>query len=230
MMTETPLLATAVPTPGGTLAFVVTPEDGVVRAAGFEPVGETAARLPEPLLARGVRELTEVDAAADPALGAVVGAVRRYAAGERGALDAVPAEQPGGPFFHAVWSAMRAIPAGRTASYAELAAAAGNPKAVRAAGSACARNLLAPFVPCHRVLRTGGDLGGYYYGLGTKRALLEHEGALTPTPPVAELDLGLELDLDLQRDLNHGRQPPPPANVRALTSYRTSTLGRPGER
>lgn len=177
-MTATNLLVTAVPTPGGHLAFVVTPEDGVVRAAGFEPVGETAARLPEPLRARGVHELTAAQAAADPAMGAVVGAVLRYAAGDGGALDEVPAEQPGGPFFQAAWAAMRAIPAGKTASYAELAAAAGSPNAVRAAGSACARNLLAPFVPCHRVLRTGGGLGGYFYGLETKRALLAHEGAV----------------------------------------------------
>ena len=169
-----PLLATVVATPAGPLAVVVTP-DGVVRASGFEPVDATAARLPAALRARGVRELTAAEAAADPALGAVVGAVRRYSGGDGGALDAVPAQQPGGPFFQAVWQAMRAIPAGRTASYAELAAAAGRPAAVRAAGSACARNLLAPFVPCHRVVRTGGALGGYFYGVGVKRALLAHE-------------------------------------------------------
>ena len=72
------------------------------------------------------------------------------------------------------------VPAGSTATYAELAAAAGSPAAVRAAGSACARNLLAPFVPCHRVLRTGGALGGYRYGLAVKDELLRHEGALPP--------------------------------------------------
>jgi methylated-DNA-[protein]-cysteine S-methyltransferase len=70
---------------------------------------------------------------------------------------------------------MRAIAPGSTATYAELAAAAGSPTAVRAAGSACARNLVAPFVPCHRVLRSGGTLGGYYYGLDAKRVLLAHE-------------------------------------------------------
>lgn len=197
-MNTTPLLASAVPTPAGPLVVVVTPEDGVVRAAGFEAVAATAARLPAALRDRGVRELTPGEAAADLALGVVVGAVQRYTAGEAGALDAVPAEQPGGPFFQAVWTAMRAIPAGRTASYAELAAAAGRPAAVRAAGSACARNLLAPFVPCHRVVRTDGGLGGYYFGLGTKRTLLAHEGAAFAAStasdvPVAELDLGLGL-------------------------------------
>ncbi|MGV8967846.1 MAG: methylated-DNA--[protein]-cysteine S-methyltransferase [Cellulomonas sp.] len=173
-----PLTATAVPTPAGPLAVVITPEDGVVRGAGFESVDHTIARLPAELRERGVHTLSLTVAAADPYFAAVVAAVQRYAEGDADALDAVPAEQPGAPFFQAVWTAMRAIPAGRTASYAELAAAAGRPAAVRAAGGACARNRLAPFVPCHRVLRTGGGLGGYLYGLATKRALLAHEGAV----------------------------------------------------
>jgi methylated-DNA-[protein]-cysteine S-methyltransferase len=123
------------------------------------------------------------DVAEHPTLETVVRAVERYAAGDLGALDDVPVEQPGGPFFQQAWAAMRAIPAGSTATYTELAAAAGSPMAVRAAGSACARNLVAPFIPCHRVLRTGGLLGGYYFGLDVKRALLTHEGA----PEVAVL-------------------------------------------
>jgi methylated-DNA-[protein]-cysteine S-methyltransferase len=104
-------------------------------------------------------------------------AVARYSAGEVTALESVPVRQPGGTFFQAAWAAMRQIPPGRTLSYTELAAEAGRPLAVRAAGSACARNLLAPFVPCHRVLRSDGTLGGYAYGLDVKRALLAHERA-----------------------------------------------------
>ena len=183
-----PLTATAVPTPAGPLAVVVTPEDAVVRGAGFESVERTIARLPAELAERGVRTLSLADAAQDPSLAAAVAAVQRYAAGDVDALDAIPAEQPGAPFFQAVWTAMRAIPAGRTASYAELAASAGRPAAVRAAGGACARNRLAPFVPCHRVLRTGGGLGGYFYGLATKRALLTHEGAVVGPDRVAASD------------------------------------------
>ncbi|QTE29674.1 methylated-DNA--[protein]-cysteine S-methyltransferase [Pengzhenrongella sicca] len=188
------LLAVVLPTPAGPLAVVATPEDGVVRASGFESVERTAHRLPLELRDRAVRELTGEQPAAEPAIAGVVDAVRRYAAGDAAALGSVPVEQHGGPFFQAVWAAMRAIPAGQTASYAELAAVAGRPAAVRAAGSACARNLVAPFVPCHRVLRTGGDLGGYYYGTATKRTLLVHEGALTVAAggSLPELDLGLE--------------------------------------
>jgi methylated-DNA-[protein]-cysteine S-methyltransferase len=172
-----PLLATTVPAPAGLLAFVLTPEDGVVRAAGFTPITDVASRLPAVLSVRGVRTVEPAEVADHPTLATVVAAVRAYAAGDLGALDAVPVAQPGGPFFQQAWAAMRAIPAGTTSTYTELAAAAGSPLAVRAAGSACARNLLAPFVPCHRVLRTGGLLGGYYFGLDVKRALLEHEGA-----------------------------------------------------
>jgi len=175
-MSVQPLLATTVPAPAGDLAFVLTPEDGVVRVAGFSPVDEVASRLPEALASRGVRTVPSGEVAGHPALTPVVRAVERYAAGDLTALDEVPVAQPGGPFFQRAWAAMRAIPAGETATYTEIAASAGSPLAVRAAGSACARNLLAPFVPCHRVLRTSGLLGGYYFGLDVKTALLTHEG------------------------------------------------------
>lgn len=87
----------------------------------------------------------------------------------------LPMDIRGTAFQQAVWQALRAIPAGETRSYAEIAAAAGRPKAVRAAGSACGDNGLAVLIPCHRVLRSDGGLGGYAYGLERKRALLERE-------------------------------------------------------
>ena len=112
-------------------------------------------------------------------LGAVTDAVQAYFDGDVDALDQVPVRQPGGAFTQHAWDAMRTIPAGSTWSYAELATKAGNPAAVRAAGAACAHNMVAPFVPCHRVVRTGGNLGGYYYGLAVKRWLLDHERGVT---------------------------------------------------
>jgi methylated-DNA-[protein]-cysteine S-methyltransferase len=170
-----PLLAAVLPSPAGPLAVVLTP-DGVVRAAGFAPVAAMLARLPLGLAARGHELVAAPELAALGGGPAVVAeAVARYADGEATALDAVAVEQPGGPFQQRAWTAMRAIAPGATATYAELALAAGSPAAVRAAGSACARNLVAPFVPCHRVLRSGGALGGYYYGLEAKQALLAHE-------------------------------------------------------
>lgn len=160
-----PLRICTVPTPFGPVALVVTPEDEVVRAAGFAPLDDLLARLSPALRLRGTT-------AGSPAAALAVAA---YADGDPRALDDVAVEQPGGPFFQRAWAAMRAIPAGQTQTYAQLAAAAGSATAVRAAGSACARNLIVPFVPCHRVMRTGGTLGGYYYGLATKENLLGHE-------------------------------------------------------
>jgi AraC family transcriptional regulator of adaptative response/methylated-DNA-[protein]-cysteine methyltransferase len=76
-----------------------------------------------------------------------------------------------------VWQALRRIPAGETRSYAQIAAAAGNPKAVRAAGSANGANHVAVLIPCHRVVRSDGALGGYAYGQDIKRELLRREKA-----------------------------------------------------
>lgn len=87
----------------------------------------------------------------------------------------LPLDVRGTAFQEAVWRALRAIPPGETRTYTQIAAAAGRPKAVRAAGSACGDNNLAVLIPCHRVLRGDGSLGGYAYGLERKRALLERE-------------------------------------------------------
>lgn len=87
----------------------------------------------------------------------------------------LPADTGGTAFQQAVWQALRAIPAGETRSYGEIAAAAGRPGAVRAAGSACGANPLAIVVPCHRVLRADGSLGGYAYGMARKQSLLARE-------------------------------------------------------
>ena len=102
--------------------------------------------------------------------------LERYCGGELTALDEVEVSQPGGPFQLDVWSAMRTIEPGTIDSYGGLAARAGRPNAYRAVGTACSVNLVAPFVPCHRVVAAKG-IGGYGYGLAIKRALLEHEGA-----------------------------------------------------
>jgi len=89
--------------------------------------------------------------------------------------DALPLDLVGTAFQQRVWRALREVPAGETVTYAELARRIGAPAAIRAVGSACARNPVAVAVPCHRVLRSNGDLGGYRWGLSRKRALLERE-------------------------------------------------------
>lgn len=87
----------------------------------------------------------------------------------------LPMDVAGTAFQQAVWAALRAIPPGETRSYREIAAAVGRPKAVRAAGTACGDNGLAVLIPCHRVLRSDGGLGGYAYGLARKEKLLAKE-------------------------------------------------------
>jgi methylated-DNA-[protein]-cysteine S-methyltransferase len=84
-------------------------------------------------------------------------------------------------FRRRVLRAISRIPYGQTRSYLQVAASAGNGRAVRAAGTACGSNPIPIVVPCHRVLRTGGALGGYGGGVAMKRALLELEGALHPS-------------------------------------------------
>ncbi len=96
------------------------------------------------------------------------------------AMPDLPLDIAGTPFQQAVWAELRRIPAGETRSYADIAIAVGQPKAVRASGTANGANTVAVLIPCHRVIRSDGTLGGYAYGLGRKRILLEREGvALT---------------------------------------------------
>ena len=101
-----------------------------------------------------------------------------YFDGDLTALNGIQVRQPGAAFSQAAWKAMRKIAAGKAYSDAYLAAKAGSPAAVRAAGSACANNAIMLVVPCHRVVKTGGALGNYAYGVDKKEWLLTHEGFL----------------------------------------------------
>ena len=104
--------------------------------------------------------------------------ISNYFDGELSALNQIKVRQPGGEFSQAAWAAMRKIRAGRTESYGELAARAGSPAAVRAAGTACAKNKIAVVIPCHRIIKSGGALGAYGWGVEKKVWLLKHEGAI----------------------------------------------------
>ena len=88
----------------------------------------------------------------------------------------LPLDVQGTAFQEAIWQALRSIPLGETRTYAQLAAAVGNPNAVRAAGTACGANPVSIIVPCHRAQRTDGTLGGYAYGIDRKVALRTREG------------------------------------------------------
>lgn len=87
----------------------------------------------------------------------------------------LPLDIRGTVFQQRVWQALREIPAGTRASYAEIAERMGMPRAVRAVAQACAANALAVAIPCHRVVRTDGRLSGYRWGIDRKQALLTRE-------------------------------------------------------
>ena len=101
-------------------------------------------------------------------------ALLSYLAGERQGLD-LPLAPVGTDFQRSVWTALKAIPYGQTRTYGEIAAAIGRPKAVRAVGQANNHNPLPIFLPCHRVVGSGGTLTGYAGGLEMKKALLALE-------------------------------------------------------
>ncbi len=117
-------------------------------------------------------ELVGGDAAFEQLIAKVVGFIEAPNLG----ID-LPLDVRGTAFQQRVWQALRKIPAGQTASYADVAAAIGSPRSVRAVAGACAANLLAVAIPCHRVVRSDGALSGYRWGVERKRALLLRERA-----------------------------------------------------
>ena len=119
-----------------------------------------------------------LDAPNDPSQRWLVAAAAALAAYFDGkpAAKALPLDLHGTPFQRAGWQALQALPAGSTATYAQIATHAGSPAGVRAAGAAIGRNPVSVLVPCHRVVGSDGSLTGYAGGLARKRALLRHEG------------------------------------------------------
>ena len=143
--------------------LVAATDKGVCRLSFNEGVEALEARFPNADLAQG-------DAKFAALLADVVAAVEAP-----GDFAHIPLDVKGTAFQEAVWRELQRIPTGETRTYAQLAAAVGKPKAVRAAGSANGANHVSVLIPCHRVIRTGGGLGGYAWGLDIKRKLLEKE-------------------------------------------------------
>jgi methylated-DNA-[protein]-cysteine S-methyltransferase len=166
--------ATTVPTPDGPFT-VVAASDGAVLASGWTDDVDSLVALVHPDLRP--TEVTPVPDDAAPVAAAVV-AVRAYYAGDVHAIDDVPVRQVSGPFRAHAWEVLRTVGPGDPVTYTGYAELSGRPTAVRAAAGACAMNAAALFVPCHRVLRTDGSLGGYRYGLEIKRSLLDRERAV----------------------------------------------------
>jgi methylated-DNA-[protein]-cysteine S-methyltransferase len=153
--------------PVGEVLLVVDGE-GAVRALDFADYEARMLRLLK-------RHYGEVVLTPGRAPEPVRAAVQAYFAGDRCALDGLVVRTGGTEFQREVWAALRAIPAGETRSYGQLAAAIGRPSAVRAVGLANGANPIGVIVPCHRVIGANGTLTGYAGGVERKRWLLAHE-------------------------------------------------------
>ncbi|HXY35551.1 MAG TPA: methylated-DNA--[protein]-cysteine S-methyltransferase, partial [Planctomycetaceae bacterium] len=138
--------------------------------------GETSTELADGLRER-LKRATIEQAPACPWVDAVLDRVERPA--RQALTDQIPLDIRGTAFQERVWQELRRIPAGQTRTYSELAAACGNPAAVRAAARACATNPVAIVIPCHRIIRTTGDLAGYRWGVQRKEELLRRERTAT---------------------------------------------------
>jgi methylated-DNA-[protein]-cysteine S-methyltransferase len=156
-----PLLISSLKTPVGTLNLLA--DEQILIGANFSTVSKLGSPG-DPKTVKSIPIITDL--------------ITDYFDGDLDALNGIRVRQDGAGFSQSAWKAMRKVKAGKTLSYADLADRAGSPAAVRAAGSACAKNGIVLVVPCHRIVKTGGALGNYAYGLSKKEWLLRHEGAL----------------------------------------------------
>ncbi|MFE7843993.1 methylated-DNA--[protein]-cysteine S-methyltransferase [Microbacterium sp. NPDC057407] len=157
-----------VDTPDGAFTILVDDRQRVLASGWTADADRILGRLRAGTRPSAVREGT-TDAA---------DAVSAYYTGDLAAIDGVAVAQEGTSMQRTGWEALRRIAPGHPLTYAEFAVELGAPSAVRAAASICARNAPALFVPCHRVLRTGGALGGFAWGLDVKRSLLAREAGV----------------------------------------------------
>src|SRR5208282_4554399 len=151
---------------------------GTRRGICFAAMGDSDRRLVAELRADHPRASIRI---ADPvrwrddlSVGKWAHAIADYIAGHS-AMPTPPMDIRGTPFQFSVWDQLRAIPAGQTRSYTEIARRIGRPRAARAVGSANGANPVSIVIPCHRAIRASGHLGGYRWGLERKRKLLEME-------------------------------------------------------
>ena len=156
-----PLLVTSLKTPIGTLNLLA--DDQILIGANLSNIA--AFKVSQEIkVVKSIPVISEL--------------IDGYFDGDLTAINAIKVRQAGASFSQESWKAMRNVKAGTVISYADLADKAGSPAAVRAAGSACANNAIMLVVPCHRIVKTGGALGNYAYGVDKKQWLLSHEGFL----------------------------------------------------
>jgi methylated-DNA-[protein]-cysteine S-methyltransferase len=162
------LLSAVQKTPVGNIYLIA--DSGILIAAGFKSLNSLQNRLSPSDKLRKIEPIEKI-----PKISKLID---NYFEGRLDALNLIQVRQPGAQFSQKVWKVMRAIPVGMTISYAQLAKKAGSPAAFRAAGTACGNNLIAPIIPCHRIIKSDGTLGNYGYGVAIKEKLLRLEGAI----------------------------------------------------
>ena len=162
------LSRTSFKSPIGLLYLIA--DQQILLAAGFTGFEDLIPRLSPEDSIREIKLVTEIPVISE--------LISDYFNGDTSALNSIKVRQPGAPFYQSVWKEMRKVPVGKTWSYSDLAKRAGSASAFRAVGSACSSNLIAAIVPCHRIVKSGGSLGNYAYGVEVKEWLLKHEGAL----------------------------------------------------
>lgn len=161
-------------TPLGTMLIGATD-----RGICFAQFGDSKAELLERLRREYAKaSIVAMDRPHHPDYAVWVRAIQRYLSGERTTLD-IPLDVRGTAFQLRVWRYLQSIPYGEVQSYGEIARRLGKPAASRAVGSAIGRNAVALIIPCHRVIRGSGEVGGYRWGVARKRTLLDLERAAT---------------------------------------------------
>jgi methylated-DNA-[protein]-cysteine S-methyltransferase len=172
-------LSTTLTTPDGPFSLVVA--DDALLASGWTGDVTSLVALIHPSLrpadVRGTR--SSQGSLADAALAEAAKAVEAYYDGDLAAPGRVLVRQASGPYRTHAWDVLRTVEPGERLTYSQYAERTGRPAAIRAAAGACAMNAAALFVPCHRILRTDGTLGGFRYGLAIKENLLARESAST---------------------------------------------------
>jgi methylated-DNA-[protein]-cysteine S-methyltransferase len=154
-------------TPGGLFYIITDAGTDAVLAAGFGTLCDVRKRLP--------LSFRDLERAQHPDVARWQKIISAYFKGDVNALQNISVSSFGTNFQEKVWATVRTIPYGNTVSYSELAALIGSPRAVRAVGTACAHNPNILFTPCHRVVKTNGEIGTYAYGTAIKKHLLDLE-------------------------------------------------------
>ncbi|WP_080796554.1 methylated-DNA--[protein]-cysteine S-methyltransferase [Corynebacterium pacaense] len=175
---------TTLATPDGDFTIIVS--CGAVLASGWTTDIASLLALIHPILRPDTGEMHRTGPG-DAEVAAATDAVGAYYRGELDAPARIPVHQESGEFRTHAWDVLRGVGPGDTVSYRELAELSDRPAAIRAAAGACAMNAAALFVPCHRVLRSDGGLGGFRYGTEIKRSLLARESRQVQAPSIPGL-------------------------------------------